>query len=337
MMTLPTSLTAHADPNHPIRNLTGLSRLRWAVKNPPADPQVTFASKVVLVTGANTGLGFEAALKYAQKGCSKLVLAVRSLEKGEEAKRRIIESCGRDTGDGLEVKVLKIDMVDYDSIKAFVGELEKYLALGDANVTYGNKRLDIALLNAGLANPRYVPSPTTGHDMAVQVNVMGTAVLAFLLFPLLKESTKSTGQKSHLTFVNSIGHAEVERKWYAAAGKSGSLNSNGNSKGSLLAFVDVKEGWDQRKSYTAVKALGMAVMLHFSALSPDAVIVNSTCPYFCRTNLGRNFAAPLKALFGAWQYFMARSAEEGSRSLVGATALGEESQGQFWFCDTLYP
>lgn len=234
---------------------------------------------------------------------------------------------------GWKLKVLRIDMGDYDSIKAFVGELRKYLAHNDANGTDGSKRLDIALLNAGLANPRYVPS-TNGHDMAVQVNVLGTAMLAHLLFPLLKASKGITGQKSHLTFVNSIGHVEVERKWYAAAAGG---QSNSNSNGSLLAIADAKEGWDQRKSYTAVKALGMAVMLHFSAVSPDAVVVNSTCPYFCRTELGRNFAAPLKALFGAWQYFMARSAEEGSRSLVGATALGEESQGQFWFCDTLYP
>lgn len=215
-------------------------------------------------------------------------------------------------------------MAEYSSIQSFAAALKSI-------VGEEGGRLDMALLNAGLANPSYIPS-SYGHDMAVQVNVLGTALLAQLLFPILQASAKRTGTSSHLTFVNSIGHEEVQRSWFSSAGdKSGKKN--------LLSLADFKEGWDQRKSYTSVKALGMAVMLHFAHLSSSNgdVIVNACCPFFCKTDLGRNFSPLLKTLFGAWQYFMARSAEEGSRTLVGATALGEESRGGFWFCDTIYP
>jgi hypothetical protein len=80
-----THITTTESSTVPQPHLTGLAKLRWAVKNTPADPDVSFASKTVLSTGANVGLGFEAAVKSAQKGCSKLILAVRSYPKGEEA------------------------------------------------------------------------------------------------------------------------------------------------------------------------------------------------------------------------------------------------------------
>lgn len=312
-MSLPTAITALKSPSHPSQTLTGFSKLRWAVKTPPIDPAVSFAHKTILVTGANTGLGFEAALKYAQKGCATLILAVRALEKGEAAKTQIIQRSGRSEGDGLVVKVMRLDMADFSSIKSFVHEL-----------THEVQHLDIALLNAGLANPTFIHSPS-GYEESLQVNVLGTALLAHLLVPLLHKPAQ-VNDPPHLTFVNSVAHAAVQRSWYSPFNNS------------LFAFANSRELFDQRKSYAAVKLLGLAVMLHFhnSPLTCN-IIVNACCPFFCRTDLGRKFAKPAKMMFGAWQYFTARSAEEGSRTLVGATVLGRESGGEMWHCDVLYP
>src|SRR5207248_1749976 len=63
-MSAPTTITA-TETGGPPPGSGMFSTLRWAVKNPPADPTVSFAGKTVLITGANTGLGLEAALKYA--------------------------------------------------------------------------------------------------------------------------------------------------------------------------------------------------------------------------------------------------------------------------------
>ena len=59
------------------------------------------------MTGANTGLGFEAAATFASLNADRVVLAVRSMEKGEEARRRII---ARGLGTS-KIDVWKLDMV----------------------------------------------------------------------------------------------------------------------------------------------------------------------------------------------------------------------------------
>ena len=59
---------------------------------PPAPPTVSFHGKTILVTGANTGLGFEAAKHFLAFDTAHLILAVRSLEKGYAAKERLQEA-----------------------------------------------------------------------------------------------------------------------------------------------------------------------------------------------------------------------------------------------------
>ncbi|KAH7088366.1 hypothetical protein FB567DRAFT_628096 [Paraphoma chrysanthemicola] len=330
-MPLSTSLTGHLPPaDYPPLHLTGLSKLRWAVKIPPADPNVTFAGKTVLVTGANTGLGFEAAVKYAQKGCAKLILAVRSREKGDVAKTAILARSGRQ-GEHDFISVLIVDLASFESVATFARNLEKECE---------DTGLHIALLNAGIANPTYTTSPH-GYEAALQVNVLSTALMAQLLLPLLLRTAtgmskdEHSGEKPHLTFVNSFAHTEVQSSW---------STTNSACNGSLFAFANSAELFDQRKSYAVVKALGMAVMRHFASLpiltlpsGGRSVIVNSCCPFFCRTDLGRNFSAPMKMAMHVVQSFTARSAEEGARTLVGASVLGEESGGGFWHHDVLYP
>ncbi|KAL9632124.1 MAG: hypothetical protein Q9204_003921 [Flavoplaca sp. TL-2023a] len=53
----------------------GSKLLWWSTRHPPEDPTVRFDSRTILITGANTGLGFEAALKYASLAAARLLLA----------------------------------------------------------------------------------------------------------------------------------------------------------------------------------------------------------------------------------------------------------------------
>ena len=66
--------------------------------------------------------------------------------------------------------------------------------------------IDIVLLNAGLINFDYIPSPD-GWEGVLQVNVLSTTLLGLLLLPWMR-SVKKTGQTQHLSFTGSWSHTE---------------------------------------------------------------------------------------------------------------------------------
>lgn len=300
-------------PGGPPKAAQGPKLLWWSARHPPNDPTVSFESKTVLVTGANTGLGFEAALKYATLGAAKLLLAVRSIDKGNAAKAKIVQQTGFNAD---AISILQVDLSNFDSVHRFVADLNKA-------VDY----IDVVLLNAGLAAPRFSTSEE-GWEMAVQVNVLSTALMGLLLLPKLRATAEARRALVHVTFVNSVAHADVKREFFA--GKT------------LLNAANDEASFDQEKNYGMVKLLGMAAMrgvADAAAKGPsgDSIVVNACCPSLCKTDLGREFGIVMKAIMVPMQAVFARTAEQGSRTLVSATALGPESSGKFWSHDILYP
>ncbi|HPF30519.1 MAG TPA: SDR family NAD(P)-dependent oxidoreductase [Lachnospiraceae bacterium] len=69
--------------------------------------------KVIVVTGGNSGLGFEDVKYYALRGAS-VVLACRNIEKGEKAKALI-----KNGDDSIKIDVMQLDLADLNSIQKF--------------------------------------------------------------------------------------------------------------------------------------------------------------------------------------------------------------------------
>src|SRR3954451_9150693 len=71
--------------------------------------------RTFIVTGANTGLGYECAKHYVRLGAKKVILGVRTLSKGEAAKGRI------EVETGLEgiAEVWELDLGNSESVKDF--------------------------------------------------------------------------------------------------------------------------------------------------------------------------------------------------------------------------
>jgi NAD(P)-dependent dehydrogenase (short-subunit alcohol dehydrogenase family) len=156
----------------------------------PTKPKGTLSGKTAIVTGSNVGLGKEAARHFVQMGASTVILAVRSIEKGNAAKEDILKTTkvSKDT-----VRVWELDMSSYKSVLAFAERCEKEL-----------ERVDIALLNAGIAPGKF--TMVEQDESTITVNVVSTFLLAFSLMPQLKTTAKKFDTRSNLTIVSSEVH-----------------------------------------------------------------------------------------------------------------------------------
>ncbi|OTB07648.1 hypothetical protein M426DRAFT_242104 [Hypoxylon sp. CI-4A] len=272
----------------------------------PERPSETtdLTGKVAIITGANTGLGYEAARQLLSLRLSHLIIAVRSREKGDAAAAKLRLKYPKAT-----VKVMLVDMSQYDSIQDFVRRVDAQLS-----------RLDIVILNAGLIKLKYTTVPSTGHEETVQINYLSTVLLATLLLPILK--TKSPPDTpGRLTIVNAALALTVPL-----------LTTNGH-KSFLAALDDPKNfvsGTDKQYNASKVMAQMFAYKL-VDFVSADDVIVNLVCPGYVKgTNLGREvsiFIKPLVALFSA---AAARNVSDGASTYLDAALVkGKESHGSF--------
>jgi NAD(P)-dependent dehydrogenase (short-subunit alcohol dehydrogenase family) len=135
---------------------------KWTVNDIP-----DLQGKVMVVTGANSGIGYESALAFARKGAT-VVMACRSLEKGNEARAKIL----RESPSAL-VEVLALDLGDLASVRAFADAF-----------TANYARLDVLLNNAGvMAVPR--SGTVDGFETQFGTNHLGHFALTGMLLPVL--------------------------------------------------------------------------------------------------------------------------------------------------------
>lgn len=123
--------------------------------------------RIGLVTGANTGLGYETAKGLASTGM-KVVMACRNLEKAEDAKEKILK-----THPDSDIAVMNVDLASMKSVREFAGD---YLKLYD--------RLDILVNNAGIMVPPYSKTED-GLESQLAINYFSHFLLTGLLFRII--------------------------------------------------------------------------------------------------------------------------------------------------------
>ncbi|WP_427018428.1 oxidoreductase [Pseudarthrobacter sp. P1] len=136
--------------------------------------------KSVLVTGANSGLGFAAALAFAAKGAA-VTLGCRNMERGRAALEGIRSTTGTTTA-----TLAELDLASLDSVRAFAAGWDG--------------PLDILVNNAGLMAP---PRSTTvdGFEQQLGINHLGHFALSGLLLPALRRAPAA-----RVVVVSSIAH-----------------------------------------------------------------------------------------------------------------------------------
>lgn len=153
-------------------------------------PTKPFTNQTVIVTGSNVGLGFEAARHFVRLNAAKVILAVRTLSKGEEAKKSILAS-EKDTSTAVEVWSLNLS--SHESVKEFARKASQEL-----------DRLDVLIQNAGIVTYKYVEAE--GNESSITVNVISPFLLSLLLLPKLRETAERFHVQPRLVFVESFVH-----------------------------------------------------------------------------------------------------------------------------------
>ena len=152
----------------------------------PPYPDFDFSGQTVVVTGSNVGLGFEAARHFLRLRAAKVILAVRSIHKGEKAAADLTKSTNATTSC---VEVWFLDLSDYTSIKAFAARVE------------GLDRLDAVVQNAGILTTKY--EVINSQESTITVNLIGAVLLGLSVLPKLRDSAAKHGVQGRMTFVGS--------------------------------------------------------------------------------------------------------------------------------------
>jgi NAD(P)-dependent dehydrogenase (short-subunit alcohol dehydrogenase family) len=124
--------------------------------------------KLAVITGANSGTGKEAAKRLAGAG-ARVVMAVRSMEKGEQAKAEILAEHPT-----AQLEVRRIDLADLASVERFARQM-----LDDG------VPVDLLINNAGVMAPPSRMTTADGFELQLGSNFLGPFALTLRLLPLL--------------------------------------------------------------------------------------------------------------------------------------------------------
>lgn len=185
----------------------------WDVADMP-----DLTGKVAIVTGANSGIGFEAAKALAQKG-AHVVMACRNMEKGHNALVSL-----KQADPSASVEVMELDLSSLQSVRAFADAFKQK-----------HDRLDILVNNAGIMMVPY-GATEDGFEQQMGTNHLGHFALTGLLYDLIKQTPGA-----RVVSVSSNGHRMGDTNWEKIMYKEGReyspIRAYGRSKLANLLFT----------------------------------------------------------------------------------------------------
>ncbi|HCC71518.1 MAG TPA: short-chain dehydrogenase [Bacteroidales bacterium] len=168
---------------------------KWNIDNIPGQD-----NKIVIITGANSGIGFQTARILSSKG-AKVIMACRNKQKAEKATGKILRRFNK-----ADLEFMHLDLSSLDSVKKFAEEYKaKY------------KKLDVLINNAGVLGTPYKKTED-GFEWQFGVNHLGHFALTGSLLDLLLRTPGS-----RVVTITSIAHFRAVihfedlsgRSWYS--------------------------------------------------------------------------------------------------------------------------
>ena len=287
----------------------------------PTLPMTSLEGRNILITGANGGLGLEAAKHVLRLKASHIILACRTLSKAEGARTEILKSSpsANKPASPTQISCYELQMDDFSSIAVFAERIQSSIA-----------RLDTVILNAGVDLQEFTLA--SSYETTLMVNVLGTFFLALLLLPKLRETAFKYSVLPRIAIVGSAVHFWANTKSLTGIPASESIFTTLSDEKWSVAQGNAPMKGEAR--YFLSKLLVMLCVVRLARVISDGekaekafVVVNNVAPGYCVTGLFRNDESmavrmSLKAI--------GRPADVGARTLVYAGCeAGRESHGQY--------
>ncbi|KAJ9094239.1 hypothetical protein QFC21_006065 [Naganishia friedmannii] len=265
-----------------------------------AVPQVTcpdLTGRVVIVTGSNTGLGYEAAKTFARHNPSRLILAVRNTLAGNKAAQEIVQAHG---GKCTVPEIWELDLGQLQSVREFGVRVYREL-----------ERLDV-----------FFP-----------INNIANSLLSVLLITILRKTAHlpplphSPNFKPHLSIVSSAVHYWIY----------GVLPGMKEGRKDTLQCFQEEELFVPSARYNETKAVNIMNAFILADLLGSEVIVNAVHPGLCHSGLMRESVGINGCLIGLLKLIGARSTEAGARNLVWAGTQDMSIGAYIHDCQVLEP
>jgi NAD(P)-dependent dehydrogenase (short-subunit alcohol dehydrogenase family) len=259
------------------------------------------ANAHAIVTGPTSGIGKAIATALALHG-SRVVLACRSVDRGNSAKRDILH-----IAPDADLTVLLCDTSSLSSVHKFVSNA--------ANVLHN--RVDIFISNAGIfsMNEKERTLSPDGLESHWATNFVCPAVLLLKLLPLMRRSPEvHSGRRARIVLVSSklhmLGHVDTNDPNFSTSSKRrySPLAAYAQSKQAEELFADVIS---QRLSDPQ------------SCLPDTSPLVMTVHPGYVLTSVVRTLPSLIQTMYRKFLQYLLLSPEEGARAPLYCATRGE--------------
>ncbi|KAJ7896597.1 NAD-P-binding protein, partial [Mycena leptocephala] len=221
------------------------------------------SGKTVLVTGGNTGIGYQTVKQLLLKN-AKVYLAARSPEKASEAIKQLEEETKK------SAIFLQLDLADLPSVRKAA---ESFLAQ--------ESRLDLLFNNGGVMVSPPEMLTAQGHDLQFGTNVIGHFFLTELLMPALTKSHQETKIPARVLNTSSTGHQFAPGNGIEFVSLKGSPERDAWVK----AAGSIMGPW---RLYGESKLGNIFISNYFARVHADVLVSCALHPGAIKTELGRH-------------------------------------------------
>lgn len=257
---------------------------------------MNMSKKTVVITGANSGIGYHVAMQLAEQGAN-IVMACRSMGKAEQARDELLSHVP-----GASVEIIPLDVSELASVHEFEKQFAEKVGV-----------LDVLVNNAGIVT-RDLSRNSLGYEMHMATNYLGAFALTGLLLPYFRKDAPA-----RVVNVGSLAHR---------FGKLDFNDPNWND-----SHYNLWKAYARSKIATA--AFTIELNRRLQACGSNLMALGAH-PGFAATDVGKkNGAAVPRTAFGQWyqdtmQALVVGKVEDAAEHIVHAVVADDVCGGDYY-------